>query len=177
MTDNPTYRTAVKNIQRYLRSLADGSAGSEVFAVPIDGIFDTATETALAEFQRRGRLPVTGIADKITFDALFLEYLRATATERRKSSPDFFPASPEDYATEFGEQSSFISVLQFTLDEIRLAYDTLPTFEMNGIYDDNTAMAVKEFQRINGLPVTGKVDRATWNEIASTYNQYARYSR
>ena len=68
-------------------------------------------------------------------------------------------------------------MLQFTLDEIRLAYDTLPTFEMNGIYDDNTAMAVKEFQRINGLPVTGKVDRATWNEIASTYNQYARYSR
>ena len=68
-------------------------------------------------------------------------------------------------------------MLQFVLDEIRLVYDTLPNFEMNGTYDADTALAVKEFQRIHGLPITGRVDRSTWNEMANIYNQYARYAR
>ena len=177
MTNDLTYKTAVRNIQRYLRAMANGSDGSEIFAVPIDGIFDTATEAALSEFQRRRGFPVTGTANKETFDALYLEYLHLTTEKRRKTDPDLFPTTPESYSTEFGEQSSFISVLQFVLDEIRLVYDTLPNFEMNGTYDADTALAVKEFQRIHGLPITGRVDRSTWNEMANIYNQYARYAR
>ena len=57
MTNDLTYKTAVRNIQRYLRAMANGSDGSEIFAVPIDGIFDTATEAALSEFQRRRGFP------------------------------------------------------------------------------------------------------------------------
>lgn len=177
MKDNPTYRTAVMNIQRYLRSIYDGSESTNVFIIPVDGIFDDMTEKALSEFQRRKKLPVTGRADRTTFDALFLEYLKNTEKTRRAEDPDFFPASPENYITEFGENSVFISVLQFALDEIRLSYDSLPTFEISGIYDADTALAVKEFQRIHRLPVTGKVNRQTWNEIARAYNLYARYAR
>ena len=178
MTDHPTYTTAVRNLQRYLRAHADGSEGSEVFAaVPIDGIYDTATEAAVSEFQKIKGLPVTGIVDRATSDALFLDYLLITAPDRRMTHPDFFPAIPENYVTDFGEKSSFISVLQFTLDEIRLGYDTFPAFEMSGIYDADTSLAVKEFQRIHSLPMTGRVDRRTWNEIALAYNSYARYTK
>lgn len=177
MKGHPTYETAVRNLQRYLRAFADGSEGSEIFAVPIDGIFDDATENALSEFQQMQGLPITGIADRATFDALYLEYLRITLNDRREYRPDFFPASPPDYATEYGEESPFISVLQFVLDEIRISYDTLPYIEKNGIYDADTALAVKEFQRLHALPVTGKVDRRTWNEMGRAYDIYARYSK
>ena len=175
MTEHPTYKAAVRNVQRYLRVLADTETGSEIFALPIDGIYETATENAVAEFQRRYYLPVTGITDRATFDAIYLEYLRKTKEQRRLYSPDFFPALPEGYSTEIGERSGFIAILEFVLDELRVAYDTLPPFEKNNIFDEDTAMAVKEFQRIHDLPVTGKVDRITWNELGRAYDNYVRY--
>lgn len=172
--EHPTYRTAVRNLQRYLRVLADGSEGSQVFALPIDGIFEDATENAVAEFQLRYSLPVTGRADKATFDAVYLEYLKGTEKRGRLYSPDFFPALPEGYVTEFGERSPFIAALEFVLDEIRVVYDTLPEFARDGTFDGDTALAVKEFQRIHGLPVTGRVDRRTWNELGRAYDNYVR---
>ena len=38
-----------------------------------------------------------------------------------------------------------------------------------GIYDDETASAVKKFQEIFNLPVTGIVDKATWYKIKYVY--------
>lgn len=35
-------------------------------------------------------------------------------------------------------------------------------FTLSGVYDQATQAAVKEFQRVNGLPVTGIVDATTW---------------
>lgn len=173
--EHPTYRTAVRNLQRYLRIFANGEEDTKIFAIPIDGIYESATENAVSEFQRRNSLPVTGIADKTTFDAVYLEYMKATRESRRMHSPDFFPALPEGYVTEFGEKSPFIAALEFVLDEIRVAYDTLPVFERDGTFDGDTALAVKEFQRIHGLPVTGRVDRITWNELGRAYTNYVRY--
>ena len=175
MTNDLTYRTAVTNLQRYLRKLSDGKDGSDIFSVPVDGVFGSRTEDAVSEYQRRRGFPVTGRADKATFDALFLEYLELTAAERRITHPDLFPAFPENYETELGESGAFISMLQFTLDELRHSYDSLPSFEVNGVYDGDTYLAVKEFQRIHFLPVTGRVNRRTWNEITTAYNQYGRY--
>lgn len=175
MTEHPTYKTAVRNLQKYLRIFADGTEGSEIFALPVDGIFEDATEKAVSEFQQRMSLPVTGSANKATFDAIYLEYLMATDRARRKYSPDLFPAIPEGYVTEFGERSPFVATLEFVLDELRVVYDTLPNFQKDGTYDRDTALAVKEFQRIHGLPITGRVDRATWNELGREYDNYVRY--
>lgn len=180
MADNSTYsghanyNTAVENLQRYLRKLADNGEPREIFAVPIDGIYDTKTREAVAEFQRTRGLPVTGTANKITWDALFVEYSHLLHERDRRVYPDLFPKDPPDYETDFGEKSAFISVLQFLLDELRAAYGTLPEFEMNGSYDGDTSLAVKEFQRINLLPVTGRVNRSTWNAISEAYNRYVR---
>ncbi|HIK45017.1 MAG TPA: peptidoglycan-binding protein [Leptolyngbyaceae cyanobacterium M65_K2018_010] len=38
-------------------------------------------------------------------------------------------------------------------------------FVISGIYDEATQAAVREFQRVNGLPVTGIVDAATWRAL------------
>jgi hypothetical protein len=47
---------------------------------------------------------------------------------------------------------------------VQLGY--LPSnFVVNGIYDSTTQQAVREFQRVNGLPVTGIVDQATWQAL------------
>lgn len=38
-------------------------------------------------------------------------------------------------------------------------------FAVNGLYDLQTQAAVREFQRANGLPITGIVDAATWQAL------------
>ena len=38
-----------------------------------------------------------------------------------------------------------------------------------GIFGPQTRSAVEAYQRMLGLPVTGAVDRATWNALVSTY--------
>ena len=40
---------------------------------------------------------------------------------------------------------------------------------MDGIYGPATEEAVKKFQEVFDLPVTGKVDYATWYKISGIY--------
>ena len=159
---------AVKNIQRYLRTLS-AEQNRKIFSVPIDGIYDSVTREAVAEFQRLYSLPVTGTVDKITFDLLFLEHQRILRNNE-KEYPEFFPDVPIGYVTEFGEKSYFIALLQFILEELRVSYDTIPFFDRSGEFDMDTSLAIKEFQRLSSLPVTGKVNRETWNSLARAYN-------
>ena len=113
MTDHPTYRYAVMNLQRYLRRLVPLGGEENIRLVPIDGIFESRTKEALEEYQRTRGLPVTGIAEKLTWDTLFAEYTNDLRKNDRSSFPDLFPASPWDYQTKFGEKSAFIKFLQF----------------------------------------------------------------
>lgn len=174
MTDHPTYSDAVMNLQRYLRRLVIFETDRNTRTVPIDGIFGERTKEALIEYQRTRGLPITGRTEKLTWDTLFAEYERDIRTNDRRMFPDFFPTSPKNYQTEFGEESAFIKILQFILHELRISFDSLPPFEQNGIFDGDTSLAVKEFQRIHMLPITGRVNRDTWNAISDAYNAYAR---
>ena len=45
-----------------------------------------------------------------------------------------------------------------------------------GIYDEETEKAVKKFQEIFNLPVTGIVDKATWYKIKYVYTSVKKLS-
>ena len=55
--------------------------------------------------------------------------------------------------------------MQEQLNVIAGAYPALPKINADGIYGPATEAAVREFQSVFGLPVTGKVDYATWYKI------------
>lgn len=171
MQQHMTNQQAVSNLQRYLRRLSYEENG--ILPLPIDGIFGSRTEEALSEFQRMRGFPVTGRADKATWDALFAEYERLLRQEDLRRPLDFFPRVPQNYQTTPGETGAFIALLQFILNELTSDYDTLPLLSITGSYDDATAGAVTEFQRIHGLPQSGLVNRNTWNRLSEKYNQYA----
>ncbi|MBQ9112515.1 MAG: peptidoglycan-binding protein [Clostridia bacterium] len=167
--DTPLNREqAITNLQRYLRRLSyEGLEGNRV---PIDGIFDTATRDALIQFQQDMGLPATGVADKRTWDLLFSEFLKATDTERNSEGLFLFPKDPPDYAVSPGDALLLVSMIQLLLLELRATYDIFEDIVESGIYDENTEKAIREFQRINLLPETGKVDEATWNRIVREYS-------
>ena len=161
---------AVRNLQRYLRRVS--FENESMNPIPIDGIFASRTKEALMEFQRLFGLPVTGIADRTTWNTLFAEYSRLRILDAQEPLPDFFPRVPKNYETQSGEKNAFISLLQFMLNELLTVYDTLPTLSLSGTMDSDTSRSVSEFQRIHLLPTTGLVDRTTWNRIIGEYMQY-----
>lgn len=159
---------AVTNLQRYLRRLT--YEGLEGDRPPIDGIFDSATRNAVSEFQKDHGIPQTGVADKTTWDAIFAEYLKATDTERNAQGLYIFPENPKDYAVSIGDTLTLVRIIQMLLLELRQTYDIFEKITESGTYDAETEDAIRQFQEKNRLPVTGKVDKATWNRIVREYS-------
>ena len=64
-----------------------------------------------------------------------------------------------------------VLAIQRDLKRIRKNYPAIPNITSTlGIYDEETEQAVKKFQEIFNLPVTGIVDKATWYKIKYVYN-------
>ena len=59
--------------------------------------------------------------------------------------------------------------LQTYLYAISMFNNNIPQIIPSGIYDSETAAAVRTFQREYGLPATGNTDPATWNKIVNVY--------
>lgn len=76
----------------------------------------------------------------------------------------------DDYEIKRGGQYGLVAIIQIMLDVLRIYYDTFGAVPLGGYYDEATENAIKEFQRINGIPQTGRVDALTWNRLAEEYN-------
>ena len=69
-----------------------------------------------------------------------------------------------------GSESESVARLQYRLNRIAIDYPAIPFIERaNGEYDTQTALAVKAFQRIFGLPATGVTDETTWYRVIYIY--------
>ena len=79
------------------------------------------------------------------------------------------PASWPGYTLEEGSSGEKVRQMQEQLNVIAGTYPALPKITADGIYGPATAEAVREFQSVFGLPVTGKVDYSTWYKISEIY--------
>ncbi len=79
------------------------------------------------------------------------------------------PASWPGYNLSVGSTGNKVRQLQEQLARISKAYPAIPTVTPDGIYGSSTRQAVRRFQSIFGLPVTGDVDYRTWYEISAIY--------
>lgn len=79
------------------------------------------------------------------------------------------PSSFPGYVLNIGASGEKVRQLQQQLNRIAQNYPALPTLVADGIYGSLTAEAVRTFQQIFGLPVTGATDFATWYAISRIY--------
>lgn len=74
------------------------------------------------------------------------------------------------YVVGLGSAGNPVLAIQRDLRRIKRNYPAIPSISSTlGIYDEETVEAVKKFQEIFSLPVTGKVDKATWYKIKYVY--------
>ncbi len=174
MADNIFEKEAVENIQRYLRQLSFHD--EDIRHIPVDGIWDSETRNALMAFQKKNSLPVTGVVDRTTWDRLKAEYDRSVALNSPPVKLGLFPRVPAGYSIGEGTVGYLVVIVQYLLDELESIY-RFPDLSISGEYDEQTAANVREFQRRNGIPDTGEVNRETWDAMAVQYNLLLNYDQ
>ena len=81
------------------------------------------------------------------------------------------------YVVGLGSAGNPVLAIQRDLRRIRKNYPAIPNITSTlGIYDQETVDAVKKFQEIFSLPVTGSVDKATWYKIKYIYTSVKKLS-
>ena len=81
------------------------------------------------------------------------------------------------YEVGLGSAGNPVLAIQRDLKRISLNYPAIPYISTDlGIYDKETEDAVKKFQEIFSLPITGVVDKATWYRIKYIYTSVKKLS-
>lgn len=169
MSKELTQTQAIRNLQKYLRQLSfDNKTLPEL---PIDGVFDTETQRAVEIFQQEHRIPVTGIVDRTTWDAIYKSYLLSVEKNAKPNSVDIFFRSPQSSSLRMGDAGFAVSAIQYMLNEILTFYGNLPEITIDGYFGEQTADAVRLFQGYTSLPQNGEVNLETWNRISAVYNE------
>ena len=82
--------------------------------------------------------------------------------------------NPEIKGLKVGDKGFAVAAVQHMLDEISIFFPIKP-ITVSGVYDDATRDAVSELQVRYLLPVTGEVDKLTWNALVRLYNSAHLY--
>ena len=156
----------IRSLQTMLRVLAENDAYYET-VIP-DGIYGRATMSAVARFQRRHGLDVTGITDQDTWDAIVSAYEPALINVDEAQSIDII-LNPGQILRR-GERDVNLYLAQAILMTLADIYGSIPRPSMSGILDDATYDALSAFQMLANLPMTGQVDKQTWKHLALHYS-------
>ena len=163
---DPYLGKPVRSLQTMLRLLS--LELDEIPPVIPDGIFGRTTLQAVSAFQKKYRLPVTGIVNEATWQAISAAYGEAVIRQG-PAAPINVWLSPGQLIDE--EDPAHIWLLQAMLVVITSNYVNLPAVTVNGSYDASTRKAVAELQRAAGITNTpsGSVDRLTWLYLTHLY--------
>ncbi len=138
----------------------------------VDGIFGSQTEAAVRAFQQIFDLNPDGIVGPATWYALVRLYTAVTSLSELRSLGQQFYDINWSYpnSLESGDTGDKVRHLQYMLSVLSAYIQNIPPLEVDGIFGPATRSAVIAAQRWFGLPQTGAVDEATWDEI---YDQFA----
>lgn len=99
------------------------------------------------------------------YEILAITTVTASISTQRNRLPGSLASWP-GYDLTVGSSGDKVRQLQEQLDAIAQIYTAIPRIQPDGIYGQQTAAAVREFQNIFGLPQTGVTDFATWYKIS-----------
>ena len=138
----------------------------------VDGIFGAQTEAAVRRFQEIFNLTADGIVGRATWYALVRYYVAVTRlAELRSQGQRFYNNS---WATtdpiNQGDRGVKVEHLQYMLSVLAAYIPEIPEIAVDGVFGPATRNAVIAAQRRFGLPQTGIVNAATWDEI---YDQFS----
>ena len=160
-------KTSVRDLQRFLREIAQYD--SSVLSVIPDGFFGELTENSVKSFQRAYNLPVTGIADMMTLEAIV--NVHRGISESKKPPDGIFLMNIYNLPINPGDENGYVSALQTVINLLAEVNPAFSYVDISGVHDEKTINEIKNIQKIGGLAEDGIVDKATWNVISGIYKE------
>lgn len=136
------------------------------------GFYGQETEEAVRKFQEIFDLPQTGTVGRETWYAT----LRVYSAVKRLSELSSEGLTVEDVERLFesvlseGSVGRSVRELQYLIDFIAEFVVTVPTVQVDGIFGPRTRESVERIQEVYGQPVTGVVNRDTWDLLFRIYS-------
>lgn len=155
----------IRSLQTMLRVIAEDD-NSYIRIMP-DGIYGPETISAVSRFQKKHGLPVTGITDQSTWEAIVAEY--DPALVRQDSAWPLDILMEPGQVIRQGERHPHVFLVQAMLAVLSDAYQSIPQPALTGILDGITADSLAAFQQLSRLPATGHLDKLTWKHLALHY--------
>lgn len=152
----------VEILQYYLRFIS--AFENSVPRIAVSGNFDEATAAALRAFQTNYGLEPTGVSDIVTWEELYDVY-RGFADSIPEYAFNFIALPYPGVILRVGSEGEDVRYVQENINTLAGVYTDIPTVEVSGTYSDETANAVRIFQRIFGIPQTGNVAALTWKTL------------
>lgn len=152
----------IRSLQTMLRVLSEQDRNHPT-VVP-DGIYGQTTVAAVSAFQQMHGLPVTGVTDQDTWEKIVAEY-EVALIRVDQAEPLELILNPNEILRR-GDDSPYLYVVQALLTVLSEVYASIPRPQSTGMLDDSTADSLASFQELNGLPMTGELDKITWKYLA-----------
>lgn len=163
----------VRSLQTMLRIIANDDARYQN-VIP-DGIYGPQTRSAVSVFQLQNGIPVTGVVNNQTWDAIVRTYRPALI--RTAKAQSIYISLDAGQVLRRGETSPYLYLVQSMLTVISQMFGVITAPEINGILDEPTAGALADFQQLSGLPITGELDKVTWKHLSLLFSLAARQSQ
>lgn len=157
----------VTTLQYYLSILAYFNGALQ--PVSRSGYFGPETVQAVERFQQFYGLTPNGIVDNNTWNAITKIYTDTVASLPEGYSGINAKLYPGYFLTK-GQRGENVRDLQTYLNYIGEIIPELPTLPVTSFFGDQTEAAVKTFQQLYGLDISGAVGPVTWATIAKEYD-------
>ena len=155
----------IRSLQTMLRVIAEDDP-THPTVIP-DGIYGQQTMNAVSYFQRRHGIPVTGVTDQNTWEAILAHYEEALI-RADEAYPLYIILDPGQVIRK-GERHRNLFLVQAILLVLSEAYDSVSRPSLNGILDEVTSDSLASFQVLSGIPMTGNLDKRTWKQLVLHY--------
>ena len=132
-----------------------------------DGVFGERTLEAVMRFQREAGLPVTGVVDQATWDAIRSCWLKQQARESYSRATRVFPS--EGIQVHEGSAREYMIVPQTMFNVLSRHFEGITPCEADGNHGPASAKNVRWLQKAAGLPETGCMNKATWDALSHLY--------
>ena len=159
----------IRSLQTMLRVISEDT-GDLPSVIP-DGIYSQDTMNAVSAFQRRYGLPITGVTDHATWEAIVAAY--EPALVRLDAAQPIEVVLEHGEVFRMGDKSPYLYLVQSMLLVLAQEYPNIAKPSHSGTVDTPTAEALAAFQLLAGLPPTGELDRVTWKYLTQHYTLLA----
>lgn len=151
----------VRSLQTMLRVLAKDDA--RIPTVIPDGIYGPDTTQSVSAFQRVNGIPVNGVTDQNTWDAIVVAYEDAIIRQGKAQPIEALIPANAEYGRDYS--GPYVYLLQAMLMQLSVDYASIDEPPVTGTIDSQTISSIQQFQQLAGLEATGVFDRVTWKHL------------